>query len=63
SSDDEDVGSHEEGKKSDESDDDRDKGSDNDSDETVKSGAVYKKKKTQMNCIVTSISIREGAYK
>nr|GFC27732.1 hypothetical protein [Tanacetum cinerariifolium] len=39
SSDDEDVGSHEEGKKSDESDDDRDEGSDNDSDETVKSGA------------------------
>nr|GFB31750.1 hypothetical protein [Tanacetum cinerariifolium] len=39
SSDDEDVGSHEEGKKVDESDDDRDEGSDNDSDETVKSGA------------------------
>nr|GFA34315.1 hypothetical protein [Tanacetum cinerariifolium] len=35
SSDDEDVGSHEEGKKS----DDRDEGSDNDSDETIKSGA------------------------
>nr|GFC96826.1 hypothetical protein [Tanacetum cinerariifolium] len=35
SSDDEDVGIHEEGKKSDESDDDRDEGSDNDSDETV----------------------------
>nr|GFC49478.1 hypothetical protein [Tanacetum cinerariifolium] len=32
SSEDEDVGSHEEGKKSDESDDDRDEGSDNDSD-------------------------------
>nr|GFD50642.1 hypothetical protein [Tanacetum cinerariifolium] len=32
SSDDEEVGSHEEGKKSDESDDDRDEGSDNDSD-------------------------------
>nr|GFD46305.1 hypothetical protein [Tanacetum cinerariifolium] len=39
SSDDEDVGSHEEGEKSDESDDDSDEGSDNDSDETVKSGA------------------------
>nr|GEY68101.1 hypothetical protein [Tanacetum cinerariifolium] len=39
SSDDEDVGSHEEGKNSDESDDDCDEGSDNDSDETVKSGA------------------------
>nr|GFD48592.1 hypothetical protein [Tanacetum cinerariifolium] len=39
SSDDEDVGSHEEGKKSNESDDDRDEGSDSDSDETVKSGA------------------------
>nr|GEV98957.1 retrovirus-related Pol polyprotein from transposon TNT 1-94 [Tanacetum cinerariifolium] len=39
SSDDEDVGSHEKGKKSDESDDDRDEGSDNDSKETVKSGA------------------------
>nr|GFD45061.1 hypothetical protein [Tanacetum cinerariifolium] len=39
SSDDEDVGSHEEGKNSDESDDDRDEGSDNDSDETVKSSA------------------------
>nr|GFD07623.1 hypothetical protein [Tanacetum cinerariifolium] len=39
SSDDEDVGSHEEGKKFDESDDDSDEGSDNDSDETVKSGA------------------------
>nr|GFB93314.1 hypothetical protein [Tanacetum cinerariifolium] len=38
SSEDKDVGSHEEGKKSDESDDDRDEGSDNDSDETVKSG-------------------------
>nr|GFD55766.1 hypothetical protein [Tanacetum cinerariifolium] len=37
--DDEDVGSHEEGTKSNESDDDRDEGSDNDSDETVKSGA------------------------
>nr|GEZ46757.1 hypothetical protein [Tanacetum cinerariifolium] len=37
--DDEDVGSHEEGNKSDESDDDRDKGSDDDSDETVKAGA------------------------
>nr|GFC69324.1 hypothetical protein [Tanacetum cinerariifolium] len=36
SSDDEDVGSHEEGKKSDASDDDSDEGSDNDSDETVK---------------------------
>nr|GFD04932.1 hypothetical protein [Tanacetum cinerariifolium] len=36
SSDDEEVGSHEEGK---ESDDDSDEGSDNDSDETVKSGA------------------------
>nr|GFD44947.1 hypothetical protein [Tanacetum cinerariifolium] len=35
--DDEDVGSQEEGKKSDESDDDSDEGSDNDSDETVKS--------------------------
>nr|GEZ26008.1 hypothetical protein [Tanacetum cinerariifolium] len=35
SSDDEDVGSHEEGKKSDESDDDRDEGSDNDSDENA----------------------------
>nr|GFC39115.1 hypothetical protein [Tanacetum cinerariifolium] len=39
SSDDEDVGSHEAGKESDESNDDRDEGSDNDSDETVKSGA------------------------
>nr|GFD63824.1 hypothetical protein [Tanacetum cinerariifolium] len=43
SSDDEDVGSHEEGKKSDESDDDRDddrdEGSDDDSKETVKAGA------------------------
>nr|GFA83769.1 hypothetical protein [Tanacetum cinerariifolium] len=39
SSDDEDIGSHEKGKKSDESDDDSDKGSDNDSNETVKSGA------------------------
>nr|GFB05672.1 hypothetical protein [Tanacetum cinerariifolium] len=39
SSDDEDVGSHKEGKKSDESDDDSDEGRDNDSDETVKSGA------------------------
>nr|GEZ55041.1 retrovirus-related Pol polyprotein from transposon TNT 1-94 [Tanacetum cinerariifolium] len=39
SSDDEDVGSHEEGKKSDESDDDSDEGSDNDFDETIKSGA------------------------
>nr|GFC88641.1 hypothetical protein [Tanacetum cinerariifolium] len=38
-SDDEDVGSHEEGKKSDESNDDSDEGSDNDSYETVKSGA------------------------
>nr|GFD43520.1 hypothetical protein [Tanacetum cinerariifolium] len=63
SSDDEDVGSHEEGKESDESDDDRDEGKDDDSEETVKSGAglvrrqEYKKKKTQMNCIVTSISI------
>nr|GFC76508.1 hypothetical protein [Tanacetum cinerariifolium] len=37
--DDEDVSSHEEGKKSDESDDDRDEGSDSDSDESVKSGA------------------------
>nr|GFC95525.1 hypothetical protein [Tanacetum cinerariifolium] len=39
SSDDEEVGSHEEGKKSDESDDDSDEGSDKDSDESVKSGA------------------------
>nr|GFD40968.1 hypothetical protein [Tanacetum cinerariifolium] len=58
SSDDEEVGSHEEGK---ESDDDSDEWSDNDSDETVKSGAdlvrrqEYKKKTTQKNCIVTSI--------
>nr|GFB60067.1 hypothetical protein [Tanacetum cinerariifolium] len=37
--DDEDVGSHEEGKKSDESDDDRDEGSDDDSEETVKARA------------------------
>nr|GFC17256.1 hypothetical protein [Tanacetum cinerariifolium] len=37
SSDDEDVGSHEEGKESDESNNDSDEGSDNDSDETVKS--------------------------
>nr|GFD46746.1 hypothetical protein [Tanacetum cinerariifolium] len=68
-SDDEDVGGHEEGNKSDESDDDRDEGSDVDSEETVKAGAglvrrqEYNKKKTQTNCIVTSISIREGAYK
>nr|GEX60316.1 hypothetical protein [Tanacetum cinerariifolium] len=34
-----DVGSHEEGNKSDKSDDDRDEGSDDDSDETVKAGA------------------------
>nr|GFA58405.1 hypothetical protein [Tanacetum cinerariifolium] len=39
SSDDEDVGSHEKGKESDESNDDSDEGSDKDSDETVKSGA------------------------
>nr|GFB36727.1 hypothetical protein [Tanacetum cinerariifolium] len=39
SSDDEDVGSHKEGKKSDESNDDSNEGSDNGSDETVKSGA------------------------
>nr|GFC86920.1 hypothetical protein [Tanacetum cinerariifolium] len=68
-SDDEDVGGYEEGNKSDESYDDRDEGSDDDSEKTVKPGAglvsrqEYKKKKTQMNCIVTSISIREGAYK
>nr|GFB63555.1 hypothetical protein [Tanacetum cinerariifolium] len=39
SSNDEDAGSHEEGKKSDESDNDRDEGSDDDSEETVKAGA------------------------
>nr|GFD23606.1 hypothetical protein [Tanacetum cinerariifolium] len=39
SSDDEEVGSHEEGKESDESNDASNEGSDNDSDETVKSGA------------------------
>nr|GFC44994.1 hypothetical protein [Tanacetum cinerariifolium] len=39
SSNDEDVGSHEEGTHSDKSDDDSDEGSDNGSDETVKSGA------------------------
>nr|GFB58677.1 hypothetical protein [Tanacetum cinerariifolium] len=39
SSDDEDVGGHEEGNKSDESDDGGDEGSDDDSDETVKTGA------------------------
>nr|GFC88100.1 hypothetical protein [Tanacetum cinerariifolium] len=39
SSNDEDVGSHEEGNKSDKSDDDRNEGSDDDSDETVKAGA------------------------
>nr|GFB80050.1 hypothetical protein [Tanacetum cinerariifolium] len=39
SSDDKDVGGHEEGNKSDESDDDRDEGSYDDSDETVKAGA------------------------
>nr|GFA31508.1 hypothetical protein [Tanacetum cinerariifolium] len=39
SSDDEDVGSHEEGNKFDESDDECDEGSDDDSDETVKAGA------------------------
>nr|GEX72189.1 hypothetical protein [Tanacetum cinerariifolium] len=43
SSDDEDVGSHEEGKRSDESDDDRDEGSDDDSEETVKADAVESK--------------------
>nr|GFC96827.1 hypothetical protein [Tanacetum cinerariifolium] len=37
--DDEDIGSHEEGKKSDGSDDDREEGSDDDSEETVKAGA------------------------
>nr|GFC11516.1 hypothetical protein [Tanacetum cinerariifolium] len=37
--DNEDVGSHEEGKKSDESDDDHDEGTDDDSEETVKAGA------------------------
>nr|GEY54595.1 hypothetical protein [Tanacetum cinerariifolium] len=41
SSDDEDVGSHEEGKKSDESDYDRDEGSNDDSEETVKAGAGF----------------------
>nr|GFB06323.1 hypothetical protein [Tanacetum cinerariifolium] len=39
SSDDEDVGGHEKGNKSDESDNDRDEGSDDDSEETVKAGA------------------------
>nr|GEV88785.1 reverse transcriptase domain-containing protein [Tanacetum cinerariifolium] len=39
SSDDEDIGSHEKGKESDESNNDTDEGSDNGSDETVKSGA------------------------
>nr|GFD07334.1 hypothetical protein [Tanacetum cinerariifolium] len=39
SSDDEDVGGHEEGNKYDESDNERDEGSDDDSDETVKAGA------------------------
>nr|GFD42139.1 hypothetical protein [Tanacetum cinerariifolium] len=34
-----DVGSHEEGKESDESDNDRDEGSDDDSEKTIKSGA------------------------
>nr|GEZ75563.1 hypothetical protein [Tanacetum cinerariifolium] len=43
SSDDEDVGGHEEGNKSNERDDDRDEGSNDDSDETVKAGAELAK--------------------
>nr|GFC77902.1 hypothetical protein [Tanacetum cinerariifolium] len=54
------------GDKTDESDDDND----DDNDETIKAGSKslvrkqgYKKKRRHMTCIVTSISIREGAYK
>nr|GEX10497.1 hypothetical protein [Tanacetum cinerariifolium] len=42
SSNDEDVGGHEESNKSDESEDDHDEGSDDDSEETVKAGAGFK---------------------